>query len=228
VNPPLVLLVEDEPRIADIQLKYLQQAGLATHHLLRGDEVIDFVRATPPALILLDIMLPGIDGVEVCRQLRRFTNVPVVMVTARVEEIDRLLGFEVGADDYLCKPFSSKEMVARVQAHLRRAAIPTAPAPAPESPLRIDALEQRAYWRGTRLELTAQQFRLLQVMAAHPGRIFSRAQLLELAFPDGAQLFDRAIDSHIKNLRKKLAADIPDQELIHSVYGVGYRFECDQ
>jgi two-component system, OmpR family, response regulator BaeR len=227
VNAPLVLLVEDEPRIADIQLKYLQQAGLATHHLLRGDEVIAFVRANSPALILLDIMLPGLEGVEVCRQLRQFTQVPVIMVTARVEEIDRLLGFEMGADDYLCKPFSSREMVARVQAQLRRAAIAPAPAPAPSSPLRIDVLEQRAYWRDNRLDLTAQQFRLLQVMAAQPGRIFSRAQLLELAFQDGSQLFDRAIDSHIKNLRKKLAADIPDEELIHSVYGVGYRFECD-
>jgi two-component system response regulator BaeR len=221
MSAPLVLLVEDEPRIADIQLMYLQQAGLRTHHLLRGDLVLDYVRATPPALIVLDIMLPGLDGIAVCTQLRQFTSLPIIMVTARVEEIDRLLGFEVGADDYLCKPFSSREMVARVQSHLRRAGV----APPPAQLLRIDPAQQRAYWSGRRLELTAQQFRLLQVLASQPGRIFSRAQLLELAFPAGAQLFDRAIDSHIKNLRKKLAADIPGEELIHSVYGVGYRFE---
>jgi two-component system, OmpR family, response regulator BaeR len=144
------------------------------------------------------------------------------MVTARVDESDRLLGFDAGADDYLCKPFSAREMVARVQAQLRRS---RPAARVPPQPLRMDADQQRAYWKETRLSLTAQQFRLLQVLAAQPGRIFSRAQLLEQAFPPGAQLFDRAIDSQIKNLRKKLAADIPGEDIIHSVYGVGYRFE---
>jgi two-component system response regulator BaeR len=225
MSVPFVLLVEDEPRIADIQIMYLQQAGMRTHHLLRGDEVIDFVRANPPDLLVLDIMLPGLDGIAVCTQLRQFSGVPIIMVTARVDEIDRLLGFEVGADDYLCKPFSSKELVARVQAQLRRARVAAAPVQAPAPALRIDAEQQRVYWQDVRLDLTSQQFRLLQVLAGQPGRIFSRAQLLELAFPDGAQLFDRAIDSHIKNLRKKLAADIPGVELIHSVYGAGYRFE---
>ncbi|MES3023775.1 MAG: response regulator [Pseudomonadota bacterium] len=224
MSAPLVLLVEDEPRIAHIQLMYLQQSGLRTHHLLRGDEVLDYVRTAKPDLVLLDIMLPGMDGIAVCTALRAFSNVPIIMVTARVDEIDRLLGFDVGADDYLCKPFSSKEMVARVQAQLRRAGVAATPVPAQR--LRIDAQQQRVYWDDTRLELTTQQFRLLQVMAGQPGRIFSRAQLLELAFPDGAQLFDRAIDSHIKNLRKKLAADIPGEELIHSVYGAGYRYEA--
>lgn len=222
MTAPLVLLVEDEPRIADIQLTYLKQAGLRTHHLLRGDLVVDYVRSCMPDLIVLDVMLPGHDGLAVCTQLRTFSNVPIIMVTARVDESDRLRGFEAGADDYLCKPFSAREMVARVQAQLRRA--PSVPA-ARSHPLRIDTEQQRAYWKESRLALTAQQFRLLQVLAAQPGRIFSRAQLLEQAFPQGAQLFDRAIDSQIKNLRKKLAAEIPGEELIHSVYGVGYRFE---
>lgn len=222
MTAPLVLLVEDEPRIADIQLTYLKQAGLRTHHLPRGDLVVDYVRACAPDLIVLDVMLPGLDGVAVCTQLRTFSNVPIIMVTARVDESDRLLGFDAGADDYLCKPFSAREMVARVQAQLRR--VPRVAAP-PAQPLRIDAEQQRAYWKDNRLGLTTQQFRLLQVLAAQPGRIFSRAQLLEQAFPHGAQLFDRAIDSQIKNLRKKLAAEIPGEELIHSVYGVGYRFE---
>jgi two-component system, OmpR family, response regulator BaeR len=224
MTAPLVLLVEDEPRIAQIQLTYLNQAGLRTHHLLRGDLVLDYVRSCAPDLIVLDVMLPGLDGVAVCTQLRAFSNVPIIMVTARVEESDRLMGFDAGADDYLCKPFSSRELVARVQAQLRRA---TPVARAPAQPLRIDAEQQRAYWKEQRLALTAQQFRLLQVLAGQPGRIFSRAQLLEQAFPPGAQLFDRAIDSQIKNLRKKLAADIPGEEIIHSVYGVGYRFECE-
>jgi len=222
MTAPLVLLVEDEPRIAEIQLTYLKQAGLRTHHLPRGDQVVDYVRASAPDLIVLDVMLPGLDGVSVCTALRAFSNVPIIMVTARVDESDRLLGFEAGADDYLCKPFSPREMVARVQAQLRRA---PSVAARPSQLLRIDPEQQRAYWKDVGLALTAQQFRLLQVLAGQPGRIFSRAQLLEQAFPHGEQLFDRAIDTQIKNLRKKLAAEIPGEEFIHSVYGVGYRFE---
>jgi two-component system response regulator BaeR len=221
---PLILLVEDEPHIADIQLAYLEQAGFRTHHLQRGDEVLPFLRGTRPDAILLDVMLPGMDGTAVCRELRQFCDVPVIMVTARVEEIDRLLGFEVGADDYLCKPFSPRELVMRVKALLRR----YAPAPAVSAPsLQLDAEQQRAFWNGKRLELTAQQFRLLQVLSSRPGRVFSRAQLLELAYADDAEVSDRAIDSLIKNLRKRLAAEVPGQEFIHSVYGVGYRYEIE-
>ena len=222
----MILLVEDEPRIAEVQIAYLQQAGLPVHHLARGDEVLAFVQAAPPELIVLDLMLPGMDGTSVCRALRaspQHAAIPVIMVTAMVAEIDRLLGFDAGADDYLCKPFSPRELVARVKALLRRSAAAVAPLPA--SPLQMDQLQLRATWKGKPLALTAQQFRLLNVMAGSPGRIFSRAQLLELAYPDATDVFDRAIDSHIKNLRKKLANDIPEQELIHSVYGVGYRFE---
>ncbi|MES2016992.1 MAG: response regulator [Pseudomonadota bacterium] len=222
----LILLVEDEPRIAEVQIAYLQQAGMTVHHLARGDEVLDFVRATPPDVIVLDLMLPGMDGTSVCRELRRTPQhaaIPVIMVTAKVEEIDRLLGFEVGADDYVCKPFSPRELVARVKAHLRRNAAPVAATP--PCPLLIDAQQQRATWNGKLLNLTPQQFRLLQVLAGSPGRIYSRSLLLELAYPDGTDVIDRAIDSQIKNLRKKLALDIPELELIHSVYGVGYRLE---
>lgn len=222
---PLVLLVEDEPRIAEVQLAYLRQAGLNVHHLLRGDEVVDFVRATPPALVLLDLMLPGLDGGAVCQQLRAFSTLPIIMVTARVEEIDRLLGFEAGADDYLCKPFSPRELVARTLALLRRSGALARPGAAPAAPLRINAEQLRASWQGVPLDLTPQQFRLLQVLAAHPGRIYSRAQLLEQLHDGAADVYDRAIDSQIKNLRKKLAAEVPGLELIHSVYGVGYRLE---
>lgn len=221
----LVLLVEDEPRIADVQKAYLQQAEMRVHHLARGDEVLAFVASTPPDVIVLDLMLPGMDGTAVCRALRalpQHAEIPVIMVTAMVEEIDRLLGFEAGADDYLCKPFSPRELVARVKALLRRSAVAAA---VPPSPLQMDALQLRASWNGKVLSLTPQQFRLLDVLAGSPGRIFSRAQLLELAYPDPTDVVDRAIDSAIKNLRKKLAVDIPEQDLIHSVYGVGYRFE---
>jgi two-component system response regulator BaeR len=219
----LVLLVEDEPRIAEVQIAYLQQAGMRVHHLARGDAVLEFIKATPPDAIVLDLMLPGMDGTSVCRALRqlpRHAATPVIMVTAMVGEIDRLLGFEVGADDYLCKPFSPRELVARVKVLLRRNAVA-----APACPLQIDAQQLRAVWKGKPLTLTPQQFRLLDVLAGSPGRIFSRSQLLELAYPNGSEVVDRAIDSQIKNLRKKLAVDIPEQELIHSVYGVGYRFE---
>lgn len=222
----LILLVEDEPRIAEVQIAYLQQAGMRVHHLARGDAVMAFVESTPPDVIVLDLMLPGMDGTAVCRSLRalpQHAEIPVIMVTAMVEEIDRLLGFEAGADDYLCKPFSPRELVARVKALLRRSAV--AAIPVPPSPLQMDALQLRASWNGKVLNLTPQQFRLLDVLAGSPGRIFSRAQLLELAYTDSTDVIDRAIDSAIKNLRKKLAVDIPEQELIHSVYGVGYRFE---
>jgi len=179
---------------------------------------------------VLDLMLPGMDGTAVCRSLRalpQHAEIPVIMVTAMVEEIDRLLGFEAGADDYLCKPFSPRELVARVKVLLRRSAVAAAPVP-PSSPLHMDAQQQRASWNGKVLNLTPQQFRLLDVLSGSPGRIFSRAQLLELAYPDPTDVIDRAIDSAIKNLRKKLAVDIPEQELIHSVYGVGYRYELAQ
>jgi two-component system, OmpR family, response regulator BaeR len=233
---PLILLVEDEPSIAQIQLAYLKKANLQTHHVGRGDDAVAYVKTNSPDLVLLDLMLPGLDGVSVCREIRTFSSVPVIMVTARVEEIDRLLGFDVGADDYLCKPFSPKEMVARVQAILRRSGKFTA-APHLEmprgpvvtsSPLEIREDELRASWKGTRLDLTTQQFRLLKVLASQPGRIFSRSQLITLAFGADADVFDRVVDSHIKNLRKKLTAETGGQELIRSVYGAGYCLELQE
>lgn len=221
MTPPLVLVVEDEPNIAEVELAYLQKAGVAVAHLERGDVVEAFVRTEQPALVVLDLMLPGIDGTEVCRRLRTFSDVPVIMVTARVEEIDRLLGFEVGADDYLCKPFSPRELVARVQALLRRSGALAAP---DAVVFQVDCEAQRIACRDTLLDLTPQEYRLLQVFITHPSRVFSRAQLLEMAYADGVEVFDRAIDSHIKNLRRKIAAVLPEP-VIHSVYGVGYRFE---
>ena len=222
---PMILVVEDEPRIAEVMLAYLQHAGYRTHHLDRGDQVLALLATLAPDLMLLDLMLPGLDGIELCRALRRQSQLRVIMVTARVEEIDRLLGFEVGADDYLCKPFSPKEMIARVQALLRRSQ-PRAEAEAPAL-LRLDAVAERIYCADAALPLTPQEDRLFAVLLAAPGRIFSRAQLLDLAYRDCATVFDRAIDSHIKNLRRKLAPALGPREVIHSVYGVGYRFELN-
>jgi two-component system response regulator BaeR len=219
----MVMIVEDEPRIAEVMAAYLDHAGYATHTIEHGDVVLPSLKAMQPALVLLDLMLPGLDGVSICREIRRFSALPIIMVTARVEEIDRLLGFEVGADDYLCKPFSPRELVARVQALLRRA-LPTSQASAPAL-FECDEKAQRIRCAGQPLNLTPQEYRLLSVLMAAPGRIFSRATLLEQAYDNSGDVFDRAVDSHIKNLRKKLAVVLGERDVIHSVYGVGYRFE---
>lgn len=219
-----ILLVEDERKIADILIDYLRQSGYSTNHLTNGTEVAPFVKKSPPDLVLLDIMLPGKDGLEVCRELRMFSTVPIIMVTARVEEIDRLLGLELGADDYICKPFSPREVVARVKAMLRRARVAPA-ADSKQQPIEIDEAQNRVYANGKRLELTPTEFRLIKLMAGSPGRVYSRGMLLDLCYQQEQQIYDRVIDSHIKNLRKKLTKALDGIEVIHSVYGVGYRYE---
>jgi len=190
--------------------------------LEEGLAVVPWVREHKPDLVLLDLMLPRRDGLEVCKELRTFSAVPIIMVTARVEEIDRLLGLELGADDYVCKPFSPREVVARVKAVLRRSggAQPAA------SGLVLDAARYKALLHGRDLELTAVEFKLLQFLAENAGRIYSRGQLMERIYPDHRVVGDRTIDSHIKKLRKKIAACSPGEELISSVYGVGYKFEA--
>ncbi len=221
---PLVLVVEDELPIAEIQVEHLRAAGLRVHHLARGDAVEAFVRATPPDLVILDVMLPGLDGTDVCRALRRFSNVPIIMVTSRSQEADRLLGFDVGADDYITKPFSPRELVARARVALRRG---HAAPPSPAEPLlvRWDRLRERVLCAGQVMDLTPHEYRLLTVMLAQPGRIFSRATLLERSYDDPGGVFERAVDSHVKNLRRKLAALVPTHTFIHAVYALGYRFE---
>jgi two-component system response regulator BaeR len=187
-------------------------------------EVVPWVREREPDLILLDLMLPGRDGMEICREIRTFSAVPVIMVTARIEEIDRLLGLELGADDYICKPFSPREVVARVKAVLRRARdgrMEDVPG------LVLDELRYRAALNGRDLDLTAVEFKLLQLLAAHPGRIYRRGQLMERIYPDPRSVSDRTIDSHIKKLRRKIEAADPEARIIHSVYGIGYKFEAE-
>jgi two-component system, OmpR family, response regulator BaeR len=227
VNRPVeIMVVEDEPKLAALLVDYLHSAGFGTRVLADGRQVVPAVRAHPPALVLLDLMLPGCDGLQICRELRGFTGLPIIMVTARVEEIDRLLGLELGADDYICKPFSPREVVARVKAVLRRHSH-QAPAGAQSVPgLVIEPDAYRAALDGMPLDLTPVEFRLLETLAAHPGRVFSRAGLLERLYDDHRIVSDRTVDSHVKNLRRKLGEAAPDRELIHSVYGVGYRLEA--
>jgi two-component system response regulator BaeR len=219
-----ILIVEDEAKLAQLLADYLQQAGYATHCIGDGNAVIERVKSQPPAAILLDIMLPGRDGISLCREIREFSGVPILMVTARVDEIDRLLGLELGADDYICKPFSPREVVARVKAVLRRAA-PVLPSESAAAPQMLDAARNQFVHDGTRLDLTAVEYRLIETLASEPGRIFNRQQLMDRIYPDRRVVSDRTIDSHVKKLRKRLGEAFPGCEFIHSVYGLGYRFE---
>jgi len=220
-----VLIVEDEEKLARLLADYLQQSGFVTLIVADGAEVVALVRQQSPDLILLDIMLPGKDGLEICREIRTFSSVPIIMITARIEEIDRLLGLELGADDYICKPFSPREVVARVKAVLRRS---DKEAAIRVSGLQLDEARYRATLDGTELDLTAVEFKLLQFLADSPGRIYNRQQLMDRIYPDERIVSDRTIDSHIKKLRKKIADVSTATELIHSVYGVGYKFDEEQ
>jgi two-component system response regulator BaeR len=228
-SPGLILVVEDDAAIADMLTNYLHMHGFSTTVCVDGLEAVQLVRTLQPALMVLDLMLPGQDGIAVCEQVRAFSHLPIIMVTARVDEIDHLLGLETGADDYVCKPFSPREVVARIKTLLRRAqgslATPTTPV-APEHPgLEIRDASLTVAWRGHALPLTAVEFRLLRLMLARPERVFSRAELLDHVHEDLRDVSDRAIDSHIKNIRRKLEAAQVQGQAIVSVYRVGYRVE---
>ncbi|MBK4784700.1 MAG: two-component system response regulator BaeR [Pantoea sp. Pent] len=225
-SDPLILVVEDEPKLAQLMIDYLQASNYRTHHLADGNAVLSYVQQTPPDLMLLDLMLPGRDGLTLCREIRRFSELPIIMVTARTEEIDRLLGLEIGADDYICKPFSPREVVARVKTILRR--VKRSPEDAQlASHLLIDEGRVQASWREQPLELTPAEFRLLKTLALEPGKVFSREQLLNHLYDDYRVVTDRTIDSHIKNLRRKLENLDAEQPFIRAVYGMGYRWEAD-
>jgi two-component system response regulator BaeR len=217
-----ILIVEDEPKIAALLADYLRShGGFDCHTVHRGDEALEAFRSTRADLVLLDLMLPGLDGLEVCKQLRADGDVPVIMLTARVEEIDRLLGLELGADDYICKPFSPREVVARVKAVLRRSARSDA---ATNPGLVLDAERHLARLNAVDLDLTPVEFALLEALSRRSGHVLSRSQLMDEMYSDYRIVSDRAVDTHIKNLRRKLDAVEPGREWIQSVYGVGYRF----
>ena len=233
-----VLIAEDEDVIAGVLVDYLRQAGYDTHRLARGDEVEPWLAQRHADVLLLDLMLPGKNGLDICRALTDGARAgrarpAILMVTARVEEIDRLLGLELGADDYICKPYSPREVVARVKTVLRRSSYQAArPAAGPATaeagapPLvEIDEAAWQTRIGGKRLNLTPMEFRLLQALVAKPGRVYSRGQLLDLIYEDNLDVSERAVDSHMKNLRRKLAQALPGEEPIRSVYGVGFVFE---
>jgi two-component system response regulator BaeR len=222
-----ILVVEDDLKIADMLTNYLHMAGYATEVCGNGLQAVARVRAHAPALVLLDLMLPGLDGLAVCQAVRQFSRVPIIMVTARVDEIDRLLGLDTGADDYICKPFSPREVVARIKALLRRAEGTLA---GPESSTDSQAFQvneagQAITWGSKPLGLTPVEFRLLRLLLSHPGQVFARARLLDSLHEDMRDTSDRAIDSHIKNLRRKLEQAGAGEVDIASVYGVGYRLD---
>ena len=223
-----ILLVDDEIDILEFVRYNLQKEGYEVFTAQNGAEALKAAAECRPHLILLDLMLPGTDGLTLCREIRRFSDVPVVMVTAKIEEIDRLLGLEIGADDYICKPYSPREVVARVKTILRRCK-PQRDLQAldAQSPLIVDEGRFQASWRDKLLDLTPAEFRLLKTLSQEPGKVFSREQLLNHLYDDYRVVTDRTIDSHIKNLRRKLEALDAEQSFIRAVYGVGYRWEAD-
>lgn len=228
-----VLIVDDEKNLVDLVRGYLEREGFSISAAFDGPSAVEAVHAYQPDLVVLDLMLPGFDGLEVCRRLRQFSNAYVLMLTARTDEVDRVVGLEVGADDYLGKPFSPRELVARVKAMLRRprggaAATTGLPDPRRFGDLAIDAARHEITLQGQVVALTAREFALLDALAEQPGRVFTRAQLLEHAWGSG-YYDEHLIDVHIANLRQKIEPDAAHPVYVETVRGVGYRFgarEC--
>ncbi len=219
-----ILIIDDEAKIVEICQDYLKAAGFSVVTSLDGQGGIDKARREKPDLILLDLMLPGMDGLDICRELRKESNTPIIMLTARVEETDKLIGLEIGADDYITKPFSPREMVARVRTVLRRAqGDPTAEVIRAGN-LTLDRNRFIVTIGQTEIALTPTEFEILATLASQPGRIFSRSQLLMAVRGVAFESYERAIDSHIRNLRKKLDADQSGFEWIVTIHGVGYKF----
>lgn len=223
---PKIMLVEDEIELALVVEEYLVHAGMTVTMLHSGVNAVNIILAHNPDLLILDIMLPGMDGLEICRDIRAVSNIPILLETARAEEVDRILGLETGVDDYICKPFSPRELVARVKANLRRIELNNGTT----SNLRL-SLEENT-WTASMdnqdLALTRREFQLLKALSDRHGCVFSRAQLLDFVFGMDSSVTDRTIDSHVKNIRLKIKAIAPDVELIRSVYGVGYAVEIPE
>jgi DNA-binding response OmpR family regulator len=221
-----ILVVDDEPRIAALARDYLEHAGFAVITASTGRAALEAVRRQRPDLVVLDLGLPELDGLDVTREIRRDSTLPIVMLTARDDELDKLLGLELGADDYLTKPFSPRELVARVRAVLRRVDAASGPDAATlirAGDLTLDLPRMRADLAGRTIDLTPTEFALLAALARQPGRIFTRSQLLDAVHGVAFESYERAIDTHIKNLRRKLEPDPRRPVLVLTVYGVGYR-----
>lgn len=225
---PRVYIVEDERKLAELLRDYLLQEGFTVSIIDRGDNAVSQVRAKPPDAVLLDLRLPGKDGMSVCREIRTFSNVPILMITARVDEIDRLLGLELGADDYICKPFSPREVVARVKAVLRRTSSNQPMEKITIGPILLDKTNHKAAIKGEQIHLTPIEFDLLAVLMSQPGRVFSRNDLVYQIQGYDFEGYERTVDTHIKNLRKKLSKALPGQKVIHTIYSVGYSFDYSE
>lgn len=226
MTSPLICVVEDEPDLANLLVDYLKASDFQTIMFNRGDQAHLWLQDNKPDLILLDLMLPGMDGLQICKNQRAQSSIPIIMMTAKVEEIDRLLGLELGADDYICKPYSAREAVARVKAVLRRTHPATQNTEASMSPVLIDEQSMSVRIFNQSVELTSVEFQLFSLLHSHPGRIFSRQYILDNIYQDYRIVGDRTVDGHIKKLRKKLS-EVNDQvELIRSVYGSGYKYEA--
>lgn len=224
-----ILVIDDEPQIADICRDYLTAAGFGVLVAHDGVKGLALARKERPDLVVLDLMLPGLDGLDVCRELRRESTTPIIMLTARVDESDKLIGLELGADDYLTKPFSPRELVARVRTVLRRVAGSAQPAHAEvirAGNLTLDRNRYKALLPDREETLTPTEFEILAALASQPGRIFSRAQLLTVARGVAFESYERAIDSHIRNLRRKIETEGAPEYII-TVHGVGYKFADD-
>ena len=224
-----ILVVDDEPRIVELARDYLEHAGFRVITASDGRAALDSARRDRPDLVVLDLGLPGLDGLDVTRELRRDGSIPIVMVTARDDEVDKLLGLELGADDYLTKPFSPRELVARVKAVLRRTDQPVEATDLIRvGDLELDVPRMRTAVAGRSVDLTPTEFTLLATLARQPGRIFTRSQLLDALHGVAFESYERAIDSHIKNLRRKLEPDPRQPRYVLTVYGVGYRLADDR
>lgn len=223
---PLICIVEDERDLAQLVDDYLTISGYQTRQFHRGDDAEAWLTGNQPDLILLDLMLPGVDGLQICRNQQNRSSTPIIMMTAKVEEIDRLLGLELGADDYICKPFSPREVVARVRAVLRRAHREPGVQTASESAVTLNEQSLQVTLFSNIIELTAIEFKLFALLFSQPGRIFSRQYILDNIYQDYRVVSDRTVDSHIKKLRKKLLSPDDDIDLIRSVYGSGYKYEA--
>ena len=223
-----ILVIDDEREIVKLVRAYLEQAGFRVVTASDGQEGLTVFRHEKPDLVVLDLSLPRIDGLDVCRTIRRESDTPVIMLTARVEEQDRLIGLELGADDYIVKPFSPREVVARVRAVLRRvSSAPSTPETITAADVALDLMRHTATVAGQPIDLTPTEFALLRAMVGQPGRAFSRMELLDAAQGEAYEGYERTIDTHIKNLRAKIEPDQKSPVHIITVYGVGYKFTED-
>ena len=228
-----ILIVEDEENIAEVLIAYSQQQGYTTEHFNSGQGVVDFVKQHHVSVILLDLMLPVVDGITICQQLREFTNVPIIMITAKREEVDTLLGLDIGADDYICKPFSPKEVMSRVNAVLRRTTQSrtdlsrtesSQPDSNHQSGFEIQTDSYVALLNGQHLGLTAVEFKIFALFCEHANRVFSREDIINRVYTESLEMSDRSVDNHIKNIRKKINDVEKSLNPITAVYGVGYKF----